>query len=134
MICIVPKPKKKIYVHNLTLSKVPYDSDLIRLIPSDTNQAMEISIVLHFKKQLSEQIDYLIKKDFKKILGIQNNNSLRASIEPNTNPNANNDNNNPISNNINNDNNNPISNNINSNNNQISNINELKTKHLKASV
>ena len=127
-----PKAEKKIYVHNLTLSKVPYDSDLIRLIPSDTNQAMEISIVLHFKKQLSEQIDYLIKKDFKKILGIQNNNSLRASIEPNTNPNANNDNNNPISNNINNDNNNPISNNINSNNNQISNINELKNKTFKS--
>ena len=88
-----PKIDKKIYVHNLTLSKVPYDSDLVRLIPSDINQSLEISIVLYFKNQLNEQIDYIIKKDYKKILGIETIHSLRGTIEVKTNTNVNNINN-----------------------------------------
>ena len=85
-----PKNEKKVYVHNLTLSKVPYDSDLVRLIPSDTNQSLEISIVLYFKKQLNEQIDYIIKKDYKKMLGIETIHSIRGTIEVKTNTNINN--------------------------------------------
>ena len=103
-----PKIDKKVYVHNLTLSKVPYDSDLVRLIPSDINQSLEISIVLYFKKQLNEQIDYIIKKDYKKILGIESIHSLRGTIEVKTNTNLNN--------NINNE-----------NNNQNNNINNIET-------
>ena len=89
-----PKIDKKIYVHNLTLSKVPYDSDLVRLIPSDINQSLEISILLYFKNQLNEQIDYIIKNDFKKILGIETIHSLRGTIEVNTNTINNNETNN----------------------------------------
>ena len=80
-----PKIDKKIYVHNLTLSTVPYDSDLVRLIPYDINQSLEISIVLYFKNQLNEQIDFLLKNDYKKILGIETIRSLRGTIEVNTN-------------------------------------------------
>ena len=110
-----PKIDKKIYVHNLNLSNVPYDSDLVRLIPSDINQSLEISIVLYFKNQLNEQIDYIIKRDYKKILGIETVHSLRGTIEINTN--NNNTNNNNINNQNNNDNNNinNINNNINYN-------------------
>ena len=81
----IPKIDKKIYVHSLNLSKVPYDSDLVRLIPSDMNQSLEISIVLFFKNQLNEQIDYIIKKDYKKLLGIETIHSLRGTLEVNTN-------------------------------------------------
>ena len=94
------KVDKKIYVHKLSLSKVPYDSDLVRLIPSDMNQSLEISIVLYFKNQLNEQIDFIIKKDYKKILGIDTIHSLRGTIEVGrTNTNLNNNAGNPNDNN-----------------------------------
>ena len=80
-----PKIDKKIYVHNLTLSKVPYDSDLVKLIPCETNQSLEISIVLYFSHQIREQINYIIKKDYKKLLGIETLNSFKATIEVNNN-------------------------------------------------
>ena len=78
-----PTAEKKIYVHNLTLSNVPYDSDLIRLIPFEVNQSLEIAIVLYFKNELDEEIDFITKKNFRKLLGIEDNNSLQESIESN---------------------------------------------------
>ena len=93
-----PIVEKKIYVHNLTLSIVPYDSDLVRLIPFEANQSLEISIVLYFKKQLDEEIDYITKKDYRRLFGIDNENSLRESVE------SNNFNNRIVNNNINNNN------------------------------
>ena len=78
-----PTVEKKIYVHNLTLSNVPYDSDLIRLIPFEVNQSLEIAIVLYFKNELDEEIDFITKKNFRKLLGIEDNNSLQESIESN---------------------------------------------------
>ena len=78
-----PKIDKQIDVHNLALTKIPYDSDLVRLVPSDANQSLEISILLYFKKQLNEQIDYLIKKDLEKIFRMDTE-TLRATIEVRT--------------------------------------------------
>ena len=116
-----PKIEKKIYVHNLTLSKVPFDSDLVRLIPFDVNQSFDISIILYFNKQLTEQIDFFIKKDFRKLLGIDNYKSLLQTIEPsiiihkntkisNNNINSYNDNDHLMNNNINSNNDNNIQN------------------------
>ena len=76
-----PKIDKKIYVHNLTLSRAPYDSDLVKLMPSETNQSLEISLVLYFSQQLTEQIDYIIKRDYNKILGIETLNNIKNTIE-----------------------------------------------------
>ena len=78
-----PTVEKKIYVHNLTLSNVPYDSDLIRLLPFEANQSLEISIVLYFKNEIDEEIDFITKKDFRKLLGLEDANSLQESIESN---------------------------------------------------
>ena len=78
-----PTVEKKIYVHNLTLSNVPYDSDLIRLLPFEANQSLEISIVLYFKNEIDEEIDFITKKDFRKLLGLEDTNSLQESIESN---------------------------------------------------
>ena len=95
-----PTPEKKITVHNLTLSIVPYDSDLVRFIPFEANQSMEIFIVLYFKKQLDKEVDFITTKiNFKKLLGIEDMNSLRESIEP-ENRNSNNNINNNLENNI----------------------------------
>ena len=92
---------KKIYVHNLTLSNVPYDSDLVRLIPFEANQNLEISIVLYFKNQLDEEIDFITTKDYRKLLGIEDINSPRESSESNNQDNRINNNNNILENNIN---------------------------------
>ena len=92
---------KKIYVHNLTLSNVPYDSDLVRLIPFEANQNLEISIVLYFKNQLDEEIDFITTKDYRKLLGIEDINSPRESSESNNQDNRVNNNNNILENNIN---------------------------------
>ena len=72
---------RKVVVPNLTLSRVPYDSDLVKLMPSETNQSLEISIVLYFCHNLTEQIDYIMKKDYKKLLGVEAHN-IRTTIEP----------------------------------------------------
>ena len=84
-----PKQDKKISVHNLTLSRVPYDSDLVKIIPSDTTQLLDISIVLYFSHHLTEQIDYIIRKDYKKLLGGEIPNNPRTTIELNTTANNN---------------------------------------------
>ena len=88
-----PTVEKKIYVQNLTLSIVPYDSDLIRLIPFEANQSLEISIVLYFKNQIDEEIDFITNKDYRKLLGIDDINSIQESIESNNNINNNFENN-----------------------------------------
>ena len=72
---------RKVAVPNLTLSRVPFDSDLVKLMPSETNQSLEISIVLYFCHNLTEQIDYIMKKDYKRLLGVEAHN-IRTTIEP----------------------------------------------------
>ena len=62
-----PTPEKKITVHNLTLSIVPYDSDLVRFIPFEANQSMEIFIVLYFKNQLDEEVDFITNKNYRNL-------------------------------------------------------------------
>ena len=126
-----PKIDKKIYVHNLNLTKVPYDSDLVRLIPSDVNQSLEISIVLYFKNQLNELIDYIIKRDYKKILGIENMRSLRGTLEVNTNVINTNINTKNMSNN-NNTNNNDNNNEVNNINNNRGTLNHVRTQDYKS--
>ena len=91
-----PTVEKKIDVQNLTLSIVPYDSDLIRLIPFEANQSLEISIVLYFKNQIDEEIDFITNKNYRKLLGIDDINdinSIQESIETNNNINNNFENN-----------------------------------------
>ena len=94
-----PTPEKKITVHNLTLSVVPYDSDLVRFIPFEANQSMEIFIVLYFKNQLDEEVDFITNKNYRNLLGIEDVNSLRESVES-ENRNSNNNINNNLENNI----------------------------------
>ena len=94
-----PTPEKKITVHNLTLSIVPYDSDLVRFIPFEANQSMEIFIVLYFKNQLDEEVDFITNKNYRNLLGIEDVNSLRESVES-ENRNSNNNINNNLENNI----------------------------------
>ena len=93
-----PTIEKKIYVQNLTLSIVPYDSDLVRLIPFEANQSLELAIVLYFKNQLEEEINFITKKDYRKLLGIKNVNSLNESIETYNQANRISNNNNPDNN------------------------------------
>ena len=98
-----PVVDKKVYVQNLTLSKVPYDSDLVRLLPFEPNQTLEIPIVLYFKNKLFEEIDFITNKNYRKLLGIDDVNSLKESIEMNAEENNRNSNiNNNFENNINN--------------------------------
>ena len=62
---------------------------------------MEISIVLYFKNQLDEEIDFITTKDYRKLLGIEDINSPRESSESNNQDNRVNNNNNILENNIN---------------------------------
>ena len=56
--------KKSITVQNLSLSKTPYDSDLIRLVPSNSDQSLEIRLVLYFYENLTNNVDSIIHLDF----------------------------------------------------------------------
>ena len=55
--------EKSIVVQNLSLSKTPYDCDLIRLVPSNSDQSWEIRLVLYFSDILSNTIQ-LVVNDF----------------------------------------------------------------------
>ena len=57
---------KSITVQNLSLSKTPYDCDLIRLVPSNADQSWEIRLVLYFSEILSNTIQ-LVVNDFEQI-------------------------------------------------------------------
>jgi len=59
--------KKSITVQNLSLSKTPYDSDLIRLVPSNGDQSLEIRLVLYFYENLTNNIDSIIHFDFEQL-------------------------------------------------------------------
>ena len=48
--------EKSITVQNLTLSKTPYDCDLIRLVPSNADQSWEIKLVLYFSDVLTSSL------------------------------------------------------------------------------
>ena len=52
--------EKSIKVQNLSLSKTPYDCDLIRLIPSNVDQSWEIRLVLYFSEILTKTIQQVI--------------------------------------------------------------------------
>ena len=54
--------EKSITVQNLSLSKIPYDCDLIRLIPSNADQSWEIRLVLYFSDVLSNTIQLVINE------------------------------------------------------------------------
>ena len=56
--------EKSVTVQNLSLSKNAYDSDLIRLIPSNNDQSLEIRLVLYFYENLTNNIDSIINLDF----------------------------------------------------------------------
>ena len=55
--------EKSIIVEKLSLSKTPYDSDLIRLIPSNTDQSWEIRVVLYYSEILTSKIQAIINFD-----------------------------------------------------------------------
>ena len=52
--------EKSIKVQNLSLSKTPYDCDLIRLIPSNVDQSWEIRLVLYFSELLTKTIQQVV--------------------------------------------------------------------------
>ena len=54
--------EKSITVQNLSLSKIPYDCDLIRLIPSNADQSWEIKLVLYFSELLSNTIQLVVNE------------------------------------------------------------------------
>ena len=54
--------EKSITVQNLSLSKIPYDCDLIRLIPSNADQSWEIRLVLYFSDVLSNTIQLVLNE------------------------------------------------------------------------
>ena len=56
--------EKSTDVQNLSLSKTPYDSDLIRLVPSNSDQSLEIRLVLFFYEILTSNIDSIVNLDF----------------------------------------------------------------------
>ena len=76
----------------------------MRLIPFEANQSLELAIVLYFKNQLEEEINFITKKDYRKLLGIKNVNSLNESIETYNQVNRISNNNNNLDNNTFNDN------------------------------
>ena len=91
--------EKRIVVQNLSLSKTPYDCDLIRLVPSNSDQSWEIKLVLNFSEILTNTIQ-LVVSDFEQMF--KNNSSAlrRHSIDMGNNSIA--DSNNNYSSNINN--------------------------------
>ena len=52
--------KKSIIIENLSLSKIPNDSDLIRLIPSNSDQSWEIKLILYYSEILSGVIKSIV--------------------------------------------------------------------------
>jgi len=54
--------EKSIIVQNLSLSKTPYDCDLIRLVPSNSDQSWEIRLVLYFSDILSNTIQLVVNE------------------------------------------------------------------------
>ena len=62
--------KKSIVVENLTLSKTPYDTDLIRLIPSNNAQSWEIRLVLYYSEILTSKIQAIINFDCEQLYKI----------------------------------------------------------------
>ena len=59
--------KKSIVVETLSLSKTPYDSDLIRLIPSNSDQSWEIRLILYYSEILTNKIQAIINFDCEQI-------------------------------------------------------------------
>ena len=59
----VDMEEKSIVVDKLSLSKTPYDSDLIRLIPSNSDQSWEIRLVLYYSEVLTSKIQAIINFD-----------------------------------------------------------------------
>ena len=51
---------KSITIENLSLSKTPYDSDLVRLIPSNSDQSWEIKLVLYYSEILNVTIQSIV--------------------------------------------------------------------------
>jgi hypothetical protein len=56
--------EKSTVVQSLSLSKTPYDSDLIRLIPSNSDQSWEIRLVLYYSEIFKNKIDSIINLDY----------------------------------------------------------------------
>ena len=56
--------------YNISLTKTPYDSDLIRLVPTTLEQTWEILLVLCFDKILTTQISKIKRTNFSKLLKI----------------------------------------------------------------
>ena len=56
--------EKSTVVQGLSLSKTPYDSDLIRLIPSNSDQSWEIRLVLYYSEIFKNKIDSIINLDY----------------------------------------------------------------------
>ena len=85
--------EKSIIVQNLSLSKTPYDCDLIRLVPSNSDQSWEIRLVLYLSEILTNTIQ-LVVNDFEQLF---KNNALafrRQSKDMGNNSNLENINNN----------------------------------------
>ena len=59
--------EKSTVVQNLSLSKTPYDSDLIRLIPSNSDQSWEIRLVLYYSEIFKNKIDSIINLDYEQL-------------------------------------------------------------------
>ena len=92
--------EKSIIVDQLSLSKTPYDSDLIRLIPSNSDQSWEIRLVLYYSELLTTKIQAIINFDCEQLVknipaqkrlskdffnnSIENNFSImnRSSLQP----------------------------------------------------
>ena len=60
--------EKSIIVDQLSLSKTPYDSDLIRLIPSNCDQSWEIRLVLYYNELLTTKIQAIINFDCEQLV------------------------------------------------------------------
>ena len=93
--------EKRISVQNLSLSKTPYDCDLIRLVPSNSDQSWEIKLVLNFSEILTNTIQ-LVVNDFEQMFKSNAAALKRHTIDVNNNNNSIIDSNNNFSLNINN--------------------------------
>ena len=74
---------KEILVNNLSVTRLPFDNDLVRLLPSNESQSWEIHLVLYFNQVLCKQIDNCIKIGLGKVLTNENQNTKLATIPEN---------------------------------------------------
>ena len=74
---------QEIIVNNLSVTRLPFDNDLVRLLPSNESQSWEIHLVLYFNQVLCKQIENCIKIGFGKILTNDNQNTKLATIPEN---------------------------------------------------